>query len=261
MLCKQNWKYLCVVSLACKMKRGPEWICTAPSLLLYYLETRTMSHTRLPSAASITARDPPKIRLVWVPVLACSKFRGLQLDSVCFSVPSTGQCCHCWSPATCTHPVYTLRLRLRSILVARDSLCTPRGVQTERMYSWARYQHTQEERHARYACTGSQPQTLTLNLHFSQGVYVCTYTIALVLFCPVVPTLSSWSQAELNNNSQSHDVHADQAHASHVTRKQILMAFSRGQLPVVWKGGGAMLLKHILRAVFKSLEVVPHLSW
>lgn len=36
MLCKQNWKYLCVVSLACKMKRGLQWIytCSFPASLL-----------------------------------------------------------------------------------------------------------------------------------------------------------------------------------------------------------------------------------
>lgn len=48
-------------------------------------------------------------------------------------------------------------------------------MQTERMHSRACYQHTQEERHARYAYTGSQPQTLELNLHFSQSVCVCVH--------------------------------------------------------------------------------------
>lgn len=73
-LCKQNWKYLCVMSLARWKEEENKYVYA--SSLLYCLEIRTTLEPYMPSFCSlhhsmtlhfVHREYPPKNKLVWVP--------------------------------------------------------------------------------------------------------------------------------------------------------------------------------------------------
>lgn len=188
----------------------------APSLLLYYPETKAILE---PCMSSFCSRYRSKIlhfvrgnthqKSGWCEYLelTCSEVR--EGDSwgvwagMSLSVPSPGHCSHCWNPATCTHPVYldwVSRLRLFQIWIYHSSkqqsvhrgACRQNGCTAGPGISLPR----KIGRHACYACTCSQFQPLILNLNFSQGMYVCTYTSHLC--CSV-----QWYQHYHHGHSQN----------------------------------------------------------